>query len=261
VVALIRAVALFLLAYTLHQLMQDNTLYLYINPRFAPFTNISLVAIVLLFGLALLDVFRQILRQQFRWREYSQAPFLVLLVALSPLIFTPQALGSSMINQKGLWTFGGAKSVVQPFKQQQPERFKGSIAQQLPGEAAQTGQQQELLELTDKNFIVKFAQIQRHPQNYAGKEIELEGFLVHHPLMDQDKTMIARYAIICCAADAQVIGFGMTEKAPFPEDTWVKVRGQLIQEGEMVVLKVQHMDKSPVPANPYLYAPEGLPEI
>ncbi|QJW45874.1 TIGR03943 family protein [bacterium BFN5] len=260
-IALIRAAALFLLAYTLQQLMHTDLINLYINPRFVPLTKITWVLIIILFGLSIIDFGSRVLSNRVYPGRFTGAPVIVLLTALSPLIFSPQALGSGMISQKGMWTFGGSNPLtVLQSPVVQPDHFGSDVVKQLPA-ASKPEAVEEVMQLTDSNFIVKFAKIQRHPQDYIGKEIELEGFLVHHPLMDHDKYLIARYAIVCCAADAQVLGFAVLGQAGYPDDTWIKLRGKIAADQENLYLKVTRVQRLKTPANPYLYAPEGLPEI
>lgn len=260
-IALIRAAALLLLAYTLQQLIQTDLINLYINPRFVPLTRISLVFIVILFVLSVIDFGSRVLSNRAYPVRLTGAPVIVLLTALSPLIFSPQSLGSTMISQKGMWTFGGSNPMTALQRPAgQPDNFNRSVVKQLPADNKLEANE-DVIQLTDRNFIVKFAKIQRHPQEYVGKEIELDGFLVHHPLMDHDKYLIARYAIVCCAADAQVLGFAVLDQAAYPDDTWIKLRGKIAADQENLYLKVTSVQRLATPANPYLYAPEGLPEI
>lgn len=260
-IALIRAAALFLLAYTLQQLMQTDLINLYINPRFVPLTKMAWVLIIILFVLSIIDFGSRVLRNRVYPGRFTGAPVIVLLTALSPLIFSPQSLGSAMINQKGMWTFGGSNPLtVLQSPTAQPDHFGSDVVKQLPA-ASKSEAAEAVMQLTDSNFIVKFAKIQRNPQDYIGKEIELEGFLVHHPLMDHDKYLIARYAIVCCAADAQVLGFAVLDQPAYPDDTWIKLRGKIAADQQNLYLKVIRVQRLETPANPYLYAPEGLPEV
>ncbi|MEG6585234.1 TIGR03943 family putative permease subunit [Dendrosporobacter sp. 1207_IL3150] len=257
-----RTITLFLLANTLYQLINNGTISLYINPRFIPLTKISFVLVVIMFVLALLTLIRKVIKRQIKF-TIQGIPVIVLITALSPLLFSPQVLGSSMIGQKGLFTFGGYNRIdqVQGETQQKTKQNSTSDNEKKQPETEKKKATDDYIKLSDNNFIVQFAKIQRYKTEFIGKEIELEGFIAHHPLMDKDKYMIARYTVVCCAADAQVLGFTVNGRAPFPNDTWVKVNGKIAMSKEDVYLEVTNINQINMPENPYLYAPEGLPEI
>ena len=94
----------------------------------------------------------------------------------------------------------------------------------------------------------------------AGRSITLTGFTLHH----QDGIDLGRVVIVCCAADAQLARVHLTgpaaaAAAAHPEDTWLRIRGQIVPGSShaddgfiptMTVTDVVGIDK---PANTYAY--------
>lgn len=264
---IVRLMVLFLMGHTFYRLLSTGTISYYINPRFIPLTEAAFVFIVIMILFSLKDLITAFGTGDLgSWRG---APVFVLIAIATTLLFTPQALGSSMIGQKGTLA---VKSKLSVEKLEQNSAASNNTAASS-GEATAPGKLNKekavqaasdsgnIISLTDANFIVKFSQIHRHIDEYRGKDIELEGFIAHHPLMSEDKYLVARYAVVCCAADAQVLSFAVKGKAPHADDTWVKVTGKLQVEAGNPYLQVIKMETKKTPANPYLFAPEGLPTI
>lgn len=45
------------------------------------------------------------------------------------------------------------------------------------------------------------------PEAYAGQPVDVKGFVVHPPKLDEDLIIVARFMITCCAADAYPVGY------------------------------------------------------
>jgi uncharacterized repeat protein (TIGR03943 family) len=94
----------------------------------------------------------------------------------------------------------------------------------------------------------------------AGRSITLTGFTLHRPA----GVDLGRVVIVCCAADAQLArvhltGPGAAAAAGHPEDTWLRIHGQIVLGSShaadgfiptMTVTDVASIDK---PANTYAY--------
>jgi putative membrane protein len=93
-----------------------------------------------------------------------------------------------------------------------------------------------------------------------GRSITLTGFTVHHA----KGVDLGRVVIVCCAADAQLARVHLTgpaaaEAAGHPDDTWLRIRGQMVSGSShaddgfiptMTVTDVTSIDK---PSNTYAY--------
>lgn len=261
---IVRLMVLFLLSNTLYKLIDNGTITYYINPKFLPMTKVALLFIVILFFLSVINLLFAVLKGDFHGSLYK-APIFVLFAFSTTLLFTPQAFSSSMVQQKGMLNLKSA-----PVETTNPSNLGvDNKAKTADGEISKYQQadkktpqltEKNKIELTNDNFVVKYAQIYRSPQNYAGKEIEMEGFIVHNPNIGNDKYLIIRYIMVCCAADAQVLGFIAKGSAPFPDGSWVKITGKFAVENNQPYLQILNAKLGKVPDNPYLLAPEGLPD-
>ncbi|AQA02620.1 TIGR03943 family protein [Mycobacterium sp. MS1601] len=97
--------------------------------------------------------------------------------------------------------------------------------------------------------------LMRVAQDSAGtldhRRISVTGFVIHAG----DNVDLGRVVIICCAADAQLArlrlgGTAATEAARFPDDTWLRVEGE-VQPGP--VLDIDSVTQIQTPSNPYAY--------
>lgn len=263
--SLIRLLALLALGYTLTTLLLSGQIAYYINPRFIPLTKFSLVFLYLLCFVTFLD-FAATLRHWGVGKRFPKAAsVLVLFAFLTPLAFPPKMLDSSMAEQKGMMVnqqrFNGEKSkpgreeVENPIDGEanpQPTAppFEGGQMAANPGETGETG----VVFLTRVNYLETLFDIFDHSEKYRGKEIEADGFIMRHTSLGPNRYMVARYAIACCAADAVTVGFVIEGTAPYPDNTWVKMRGKLIKlEENQPIVKVTTLEEIPLPPDPYVY--------
>ncbi|TPG33551.1 TIGR03943 family putative permease subunit [Mycolicibacterium hodleri] len=94
----------------------------------------------------------------------------------------------------------------------------------------------------------------------AGRSITLTGFTLHRP----DGVDLGRVVIVCCAADAQLArvhlsGPGAIVAEGHPDDTWLRVRGQIVpgsshtEDGFIPTMTVTDVARIDKPANTYAY--------
>jgi len=94
---------------------------------------------------------------------------------------------------------------------------------------------------------------------YAGKKVDLVGFVFHPKGTPSDVFYVSRFRMTCCAVDAQPIGVpvyspGWREK--FEEDSWVRVTGSFTETdqdiAEPAIVSPQSIERTDQPANPYV---------
>lgn len=88
----------------------------------------------------------------------------------------------------------------------------------------------------------------------GGIEVDLTGF-VTHPEGGQATFSLTRFYVSCCAADAipYSVPISVTGMADRPDDTWVRVRGTLVDSGTGFLLDADRIDPVEPPQDPYLY--------
>ena len=78
-------------------------------------------------------------------------------------------------------------------------------------------------------------QVRKKKWNFA-QETELMGFVLRNPvLVKRGEVALVRVIITCCVADAVGVAVRMPDdpKSPYPENSWLQVRGVLEREGEL----------------------------
>lgn len=111
------------------------------------------------------------------------------------------------------------------------------------------------------DFAGKFFSIGMSPRQYVGEQVELKGFVYRA----DDRIVIGRLLISCCAADSQVAGFRVKGKATekMQSDEWYHVVGTVEVEQidsialgrpiDMAVIRVISAEKIAPLKHPYIY--------
>ena len=84
----------------------------------------------------------------------------------------------------------------------------------------------QFIKIDDDNLNV-LEEIQRDPERFIGKEIELCGFVCKESYLKNTQFVIGRIIITCCAADSKIVGILAEDKdiVKLEENEWVTVRG------------------------------------
>lgn len=163
---------------------------------------------------------------------------LLLIAVLLGIFITPRTLGSYVALQRGLM-----ESL--PVTQIQPQGFR----------TASKPEERSLIEW------IRLLNINPEPDNYQGQAVNITGFVIYPPNLPQNFIWVARFIITCCAADAYPVGIPVllpdTHRAAYPQDSWLKVEGQMITEvinnERRLTIKSQRLTPIPEPKNPYEY--------
>jgi len=100
------------------------------------------------------------------------------------------------------------------------------------------------------------------PDAYAGDPVNVDGFVIHPPDLDDNLIIIARFMITCCAADAYPVGLPVqlppgTSRQDLEPDSWVQIRGQMksgrLEDRRQVIIAAESFDPIPEPDDPYGY--------
>ncbi|WP_182302278.1 TIGR03943 family putative permease subunit [Cohnella cholangitidis] len=119
---------------------------------------------------------------------------------------------------------------------------------------------QNVVKVTDKQFIETLTTIDLFRTAFVGKTIELSGFVYREESMGDTQFGVSRFAINCCSADASPYGMMVNyDKANTLEtDEWVTVSGKLGTTAyngiEIIQLQVDKVVKIAPPEDPYVSA-------
>lgn len=108
------------------------------------------------------------------------------------------------------------------------------------------------------DWIVEFRQT-LDPSTLAGQEVKVVGFVYRDERFTEEKFMVSRFVLSCCAADAAPLGLivNWPDSSALEDDQWVEVTGVLQPgdfEGEvMPIVDAVSVIPTDIPNQPYLY--------
>lgn len=125
----------------------------------------------------------------------------------------------------------------------------------------------ETVEMTDDNFYKIYQDLCKNPQNYNNKKIIISGFTYKDEDSMEEKFIVGRMLITCCAADASIIGLECKNESststPLKMNKWVKVTGRISQtiyhaqnaakDRNVPLIQVEKIDYISLPKNQYIY--------
>ncbi|GAK38718.1 hypothetical protein TCA2_0444 [Paenibacillus sp. TCA20] len=126
---------------------------------------------------------------------------------------------------------------------------------------------QIMVELEDKQSIVMeehifasyYERIANTPDKYAGRPIQLSGFVFRDEELSDNQLVISRFLITHCIADAALIGFlaEFPQAARLDEDTWIEATGVIdttVHNGtRLPMIRITEWKESAAPDQPYVY--------
>jgi len=242
----------------LYSRIANGTLLYYINERFAIFTVIGVVGLLLL-GFS------------YRWDQSSPANSeaaapdhdhdhhdhdhhdhshalswssisIIALPIVLGLLITPQPLGSAALANRDVTLSMNESALPSALR----NREKAAI---------------------DKNIMDwwhEFRASATAGQELLGETVKVSGFIFRDEKFGQANFLVTRFVVSCCVADANVLGLLVTlpdEMAPqisqLNDDQWVDVQGTFVEntvEGwHMPIVVAEQITPIDVPSQPYLY--------
>lgn len=123
----------------------------------------------------------------------------------------------------------------------------------------------DVINVTENNYYKVMDAISTNMNAYKGKKISVKGFVYRTPNIKHDEFVAARMLIVCCTADAQIIGFLCKNQSArnFKDNEWVAITGTIDideisdQSGKnktkcpvIINSKIEKIEK---PINQYIY--------
>lgn len=89
-----------------------------------------------------------------------------------------------------------------------------------------------VIDLEDDDFGLWYMDAMDHPEHYAGKKMRFHTMVYRHKSFPDDKLVPGRFAMTCCAADIQYIGFicHASNAKDFAQKSWVNVEADVKYE-------------------------------
>ncbi|ERN53895.1 TIGR03943 family protein [Alkalihalophilus marmarensis] len=118
---------------------------------------------------------------------------------------------------------------------------------------------QSVLEFQPYNYASYIQAVTSFPEDFVGKPIIIEGFILENATAAETHTVLARFLVTHCVADAHAAGIVIEEgwELGLTENMWVRVTGKLdVKTSESRLIPIIHVKRwqeiSP-PIDPYVY--------
>jgi uncharacterized repeat protein (TIGR03943 family) len=89
-----------------------------------------------------------------------------------------------------------------------------------------------------------------------GRDVQLEGFVLHPPRRPGGPFELARFYITCCVADSVPIGVTIEPADPharaYGRGDWLAVSGGIVRHGRTLRLRATRIEGVKAPRDPYL---------
>lgn len=222
----------------------SGTVSLYISPKFTPYVIFTTVVMFLLSGFVLKDLFNP------RGKKADIGTCAVFIIPLViAFLVPPTTMNSTSASVRRL---NIDQNVSLTTDRDQPSGVQNSSASE-PEPAADT------IIVDSNNFIYWLGELYTNFNEYNGKKVDITGFVLKEESFTDNELVVARFIMICCAADVQVSGIlcHYEGASAFEPDTWVNVTGEITSveyQGKkipaIVADKIKQADR---PRNEYVY--------
>ncbi|WP_332690668.1 TIGR03943 family putative permease subunit [Halalkalibacter lacteus] len=118
---------------------------------------------------------------------------------------------------------------------------------------------QPVIHFNNENFARYIGAITTYPKSFVGRSIVLEGFILEDDSLTSNHTIITRFLVTHCVADAHATGLVIENGASFgfQENTWIRVKGELnVKKGDSIlipIINVSSWEEIQSPMDPYVY--------
>lgn len=133
------------------------------------------------------------------------------------------------------------------------------------GENTSLCMENNIIKVNVQNFVSSLDELINNCSEYDGRKIEIDGFVYKNATLNlnENQFIIARYMMVCCAADMQIAGlrceYDLQSQPSYDLDTWVKIKGTIktdIYEGvsdPLVIIDTIEIDSNPDTSYVYPY--------
>jgi putative membrane protein len=255
-------VLLSLLFMTIERIAADKQLANYINPDYHIFIHIALIILLVFTAFAMaIASSRDVNEKPAGTDKYI---FFIILLILMNIPHDNTLFYEHLSDERefNLQVNAPGKTGRKSISEISELSHEGII---LPGETADgISFKSDLFEIKKDNFYSAAEDIFAYPEKYVSKKIEITGFVYKSDKLKNNRYIIARLVMWCCAADAGITGLIFdTEKTggSFKKDEWLKLYGHIEmqnagssgKENKAPVLVVESFKKIPPESSPYVY--------
>jgi putative membrane protein len=127
------------------------------------------------------------------------------------------------------------------------------------GQLEKTLMEMDKIIVKDDEYIQTMNMIDTNIDKFAGRDVEIVGFVYREPDFNKNQIVVARFGVSCCVADASVYGLLAKgdEAEKLENDEWVKVTGVIgkttYHDSEIPYITIKKVEKVQQPEDPYIY--------
>ncbi|MEG3310431.1 TIGR03943 family putative permease subunit [Streptococcus sp. SS-4456] len=257
----------------------EMTMYLYVSGKLDQYINmhytyLAYLSMILSFILAMVQLYvwvKNIKTHSHLTKKSAKfaSMFLLILPLTVAWLFPTVSLDATSVAAKGYHfplaaendtaTQAQEGTSVQYLKPDTSIYFTKSIYQSEMRAIADHYLAQDEIEVTSDNYMEVMEAIYDYPNEFAGKTIEMIGFVYNDP-DKTDQQFLFRFGIIHCIADSGVYGLLSTGASQtFPNNSWVKASGKIkisyhhSLKQSLPTLELEQTEEIQQPENPYVY--------
>ena len=246
-------------------LLLSGDIFFYLSPKMLlPMA----MGIVIILGMIVSVFIGTAPARRFRIRDY-----LLALCVLLAFAIPPQSLERQMVETRGTQFKTASSSPDQSTASDIPGVQSESLIQAEPlvdttiapekepsvivSDGASELEVMTILERDD--FLTKLDPLYDEIENHIGQRVRISGFAYTLNELDDNQLVVGRLYIICCAADASIVGLlcQLDEDIDFEADAWYEAEGTIkmtqFQGEPMPLLKVSSWKSIESPENPFVY--------
>ncbi|WP_271814104.1 TIGR03943 family putative permease subunit [Clostridium beijerinckii] len=247
------------------KIIVSNEILKYVHPRIIPFAIFGMISMFIITLFLISDIFYNN-RKKFKIKNHF-----IFIFPLIMIIFMQSTSANSAI--KGIDTNGklneSSSNNSSSNNSNNNSPSLNSTYELYSGKSESDGQGQvdkiqlnivnNIIEVNINNFVSSLDEILGNPKKYEGKEIEISGFVYRDKDLKENQFIIARFMMVCCAADLQVAGIecSSSDSGSYDNGTWVKIKGKIkintSEDGIDPVIAVETIEKDPAPDTSYVY--------
>lgn len=222
-------------------LLAKGEITYFIHPRMVKYIELSLFAIAILAANELTKLLNN------KGRAKIRIGYILFLIPLSlGFIVAPSGLNTSIADKKGL--------SVQSY-----------VVTSADGKSTKNYINDGKITFNDDQYVNMLNDVSGNPNTYRDKEININGFVYRDKTLKKDEFVIARFLMICCAADIQIVGLeGKWDKAQYVKTgEWIDAKGTLKynkvydevakQNVMQPVIQIESIEKIQKPDDEYIY--------
>lgn len=242
----------------LYYLLTTGNINIFIHPKMIKYIKGAFVGFIILSINQLSKIFT------FRGRSKVKISYsLFILILILGFTTSTLALNSSIANMKEV-NLGGALNSSTGKSENNQSQVKSELVYKSTV-SVEDKYNNDLITFESDNYYRLLNYLNEDPKSYEGKNVVIEGFVFKDSNFKPNEFVVARLIMVCCAADAQVVGLlsDYEKTAELEKDQWVRVEGKITyidnadkkygEDPKVPLINVSKVEKIEQPSNPYIY--------